>query len=275
MLFFRNDYGQGCIEEILSLLKEINYENITGYGMDPYCNKAKQLIKKQIPDLDVDVHFLAGGTIANQTIIKHILKPYEAVIACDTGHVSTHETGSIEATGHKVITLENNNGKLIPEMIKQCFDAHMLSYEHMVYPKLVYISNATEFGTVYFFFKKQDNVWAKKEFRDALLEAIPYDKLREKFNIKAETFIYPLPGYPEVAGISDYDENDALKMMNEARQKNGIPQEEKLPLIFAATGDGYLSECANILKNAWRMRQALCKVRPLPQTRTIRAIAFD
>lgn len=149
MLFFRNDYGQGCIEEILSLLKEINYENITGYGLDPYCNKAKQLIKKQIPDLDVDVHFLAGGTIANQTIIKHILKPYEAVIACDTGHVSTHETGSIEATGHKVITLENNNGKLIPEMIKQCFDAHMLSYEHMVYPKLVYISNATEFGTVY------------------------------------------------------------------------------------------------------------------------------
>lgn len=109
----------------------------------------------------------------------------------------------------------------------------------------------TEFGTVYFFFKKQDNVWAKKEFRDALLEAIPYDKLREKFNIKAETFIYPLPGYPEVAGISDYDENDALKMMNEARVKNGIPQEEKLPLIFAATGDDYLSECAQILKNAW------------------------
>ena len=109
----------------------------------------------------------------------------------------------------------------------------------------------TEFGTSYFFFKKQDNIWAKKEFRDALLEAIPYDKLREKFNIKAETFIYPLPGYPEVAGISDYDESDALKMMNEARQKNGIPQEEKLTLIFAATGDGYLSECAQILKNAW------------------------
>ena len=109
----------------------------------------------------------------------------------------------------------------------------------------------TEFGTVYFFFKKQDNVWAKKEFRDALLEAIPYDKLREKFNIKAETFIYPLPGYPEVAGISDYDENDALKMMNEARRKNGISQEEKLTLLFASTGDGYLSECAQILKNAW------------------------
>lgn len=109
----------------------------------------------------------------------------------------------------------------------------------------------TEFGTVYFFFKMQDNVWAKKEFRNALLEAVPYDKLREKFNIKAETFIYPLPGYPEVAGISDYDEKDALKMMNEARLKNGIPQEEKLTLIFASTGDDYLARCAQILKDAW------------------------
>ncbi|MGM9911983.1 threonine aldolase family protein [Floccifex sp.] len=149
MLFFRNDYGQGCIEDILNILKDINYENITGYGQDEYCQKAISLIKQQIPDLDVDVHFIVGGTLTNQTIIKHVLKPYEGVIACDTGHIATHETGSIEATGHKVIMLPNNNGKLTSDVIRKCFNDHMLTYEHMVYPKMVYISNATEFGTVY------------------------------------------------------------------------------------------------------------------------------
>ncbi|MGN0729845.1 peptide ABC transporter substrate-binding protein [Treponema sp.] len=109
----------------------------------------------------------------------------------------------------------------------------------------------TEFGTVYLFFKIQNNIWAKKEFRDALLEAIPYDKLRAKFNIKAETFIYPLPGYPEISGISDYDENDALKLMEAARAENGISKDERLTLLFATTGEGILADCAQILKEAW------------------------
>lgn len=92
---------------------------------------------------------LVGGTITNQTIIKACLKPFEAVIACDTGHIATHETGAIEAVGHKVIQVNNYAGKINPSDIRKVFDAHMLSYEHMVYPKMVYISNATEYGTVY------------------------------------------------------------------------------------------------------------------------------
>ena len=149
MLFFRNDYGQGCIPEILKLLTEINDENISGYGIDPYSEKAKELIKAQMPDLDVDVHFIVGGTLTNQTIIKHVLRPFEAAISCDSGHIAIHETGSIEAVGHKVVTIKNRNGKINPGDIKKVFEEHMLTYEHLVYPKLVYISNATEFGTVY------------------------------------------------------------------------------------------------------------------------------
>lgn len=149
MLFFRNDYGQGCIPEILEYMNSTNGNSYTGYGMDEICQKAKQYIQSQISDYDVDIHFLVGGTITNQTIIKACLKPFEAVIACDTGHIATHETGAIEAVGHKVITVNNYAGKINPADIKKEFDEHMLTYEHMVYPKMVYISNATEYGTVY------------------------------------------------------------------------------------------------------------------------------
>lgn len=149
MLFFRNDYGQGCIPEIMEYMNTTNGHSFTGYGMDVICQNAKETIKKHIPDYDVDIHFLVGGTITNQTIIKACLKPFEAVIACDTGHIATHETGAIEAVGHKVIPVNNYAGKINPSDIRKVFDAHMLSYEHMVYPKMVYISNATEYGTVY------------------------------------------------------------------------------------------------------------------------------
>ena len=149
MLFFRNDYGQGCIPEIMEYMNTTNGHSFTGYGMDVICQNAKETIKKHIPDYDVDIHFLVGGTITNQTIIKACLKPFEAVIACDTGHIATHETGAIEAVGHKVIPVNNYAGKINPSDIRKVFDTHMLSYEHMVYPKMVYISNATEYGTVY------------------------------------------------------------------------------------------------------------------------------
>ena len=151
MLFFRNDYGQGCIPEIMEYMNTTNGHSFTGYGMDEICQRAKEAIKKHIPDYDVDVHFIVGGTITNQTIIKACLKPFEAVISCDTGHIATHETGAIEATGHKVIPVNNYAGKINPSDIRKVFDTHMLSYEHMVYPKMVYISNATEYGTVYTF----------------------------------------------------------------------------------------------------------------------------
>lgn len=149
MLFFRNDYGQGCIPEIIEIMNSTNGNSYTGYGQDEICQHAKKYIQSYILDYDVDIHFLVGGTITNQTIVKHVLKPYEAVIAVDSGHIATHETGAIEAIGHKVIPVENHNGKIKVDDIKKVFDTHMLTYEHMVYPKMVYISNSTEYGTVY------------------------------------------------------------------------------------------------------------------------------
>lgn len=149
MLFFKNDYGQGCIPEILTLLEQANNESCNGYGQDQYCEEAAKLIQSKMPDTEVDVHFITGGTLTNQTIIKHVLRPFEAVLAADTGHIATHETGSIEACGHKVITVPNSAGKILAASIRKAFNEHMIQYEHMVYPKMVYISNATELGTVY------------------------------------------------------------------------------------------------------------------------------
>lgn len=149
MLFFRNDYGQSCIQDIVDEFTAIQDQSFVGYGEDAISLKAKELIQSKMPDHQVDIQFISGGTLTNQTVIKSILRPFEAVISCDTGHIATHETGAIEATGHKVITVNNVNGKLTPDLIQKTFDEHMLTYEHLVYPKLVYISNATEFGTVY------------------------------------------------------------------------------------------------------------------------------
>ena len=149
MLSFRNDYSEGCIPEILELLQKTNGTKYDGYGLDIECKKAKEMIQAKMPDTNADIHFLVGGTQTNLTIIKAALRSYEAVIACDSGHIALHETGAIEATGHKVITVSNTNGKITSSEVKKAYDAHMLTYEHMVYPKMVYISNATEFGTVY------------------------------------------------------------------------------------------------------------------------------
>ena len=148
MLFFRNDYGQGCIPEIMEYMNTTNGHSFTGYGMDVICQNAKETIKNifqttmQISTFQLEERLLTKPS-------SSLLKPFEAVIACDTGHIATHETGAIEAVGHKVIPVNNYAGKINPSDIRKVFDAHMLSYEHMVYPKMVYISNATEYGTVY------------------------------------------------------------------------------------------------------------------------------
>ena len=108
-----------------------------------------------------------------------------------------------------------------------------------------------EFGTMYLFFKERGSVWSKKEFRQALLEAIPYDKLRENYNVKAETLIYQLPGYPSVSGFSDYDPDDAKTLMHDARKKYGVADDEKLALVFATTTEESTKKWGEILKAAW------------------------
>lgn len=147
MYSFNNDYSEGAHPRILNALIETNLKQEIGYGEDRYSLKAIELLKQRIGRTDVDIHLLTGGTQTNLIAISAFLRPHEAAIAASTGHIFTHETGSIEATGHKVLSTETADGKLTPAHIQAILDAH--TDEHMVKPKLVYISNSTEIGTIY------------------------------------------------------------------------------------------------------------------------------
>ena len=147
MIHFRNDYSAGAHPVVLSALTETNLELTAGYGCDPYCEAAANTIRELCGVPYAEVHFLVGGTQVNKTVIAAALRPYEAVIAAHTGHICVHETGAIENSGHKVIHCPSSDGKVTPEMIRAVMATH--SSEHMVVPRLVYISNTTEVGTVY------------------------------------------------------------------------------------------------------------------------------
>jgi threonine aldolase len=147
MYSFKNDYSEGAHPRILNALIESNLEQVEGYGDDPYTNQAIQLLKERIGREDVDIHLLPGGTQTNLTAISAFLRPHEAAIAANTGHILVHETGAIEATGHKVISVDVKDGKLCPAHINSVLELH--TDEHMVKPKLVYISNPTEIGSIY------------------------------------------------------------------------------------------------------------------------------
>lgn len=147
MYSFINDYSEGAHPRILELMKQSNLEQNTGYGLDVHSMKAKEYIRNKIGRCDVDIHFIPGGTQTNLLVISSFLRPYQCVIAADTGHINVHETGAVEATGHKVVTVPNEDGKITPEGIAKVLEAHI--DEHMVQPKMVYISNTTELGTIY------------------------------------------------------------------------------------------------------------------------------
>ncbi len=147
MISFMNDYSEGAHPRILELMLHSNLEQNTGYGEDYHSSKAKQNIKRELQRDDVDIHFIPGGTQTNLLVISSFLRPYQSVIAADTGHVNVHETGAIEATGHKVVTVPHLEGKLTPEGIRKALNNH--SGEHMVQPKMVYLSDTTELGTIY------------------------------------------------------------------------------------------------------------------------------
>lgn len=144
---FTNDYSEGAHHSIIKALEKTNLDQQSGYSEDSYTKEAVKLIKKRMNSENSDVHIVSGGTQANLIVISSILKPHEAVVSAATGHISVHEAGAIEATGHKVCTVNTEDGKLIPEQIQKVLDIH--EDEHMVKPKLVYISNSTEIGTVY------------------------------------------------------------------------------------------------------------------------------
>ena len=147
MISFKNDYSEGAHPAILQSLVETNLLQTEGYGGDPFTAAAIARLKAKIERDDVEIHLLPGGTQTNLTALAAFLRPHEAAIAAHTGHILVHETGAIEATGHKVLAAASGDGKLTPALIQAIVDAH--TDEHMVKPRLVYISNSTEIGSIY------------------------------------------------------------------------------------------------------------------------------
>lgn len=151
MIRFYCDYAEGAHPAVLQKLADTNFVQTEGYGIDPYCQQAKECIQALCASPEADVHFLVGGTQTNLTVIAAALRPYQGVIAADTAHICGHETGAIEACGHKVLVQPNWEGKLTARQVEQVWQAHMEneSREHDVQPGMVYISNPTELGTLY------------------------------------------------------------------------------------------------------------------------------
>ena len=151
MILFNNDYSEGAHESILALMQETNMAQTVGYGEDEYCERARKLIMKAAENENAYVQFLVGGTQANLIACAAMMRPWQGVISCDTGHVTAHEGGAIEATGHKVLTIPGVDGKLTAERVEAYYESYLRdpAREHLVQPKMVYISQSTEIGTVY------------------------------------------------------------------------------------------------------------------------------
>ncbi len=147
MYSFVNDYSETAHPAVLKALVDTNMEQCAGYGADVHCLHAAELMKRKMQAENVDIHFISGGTQTNLLAIAAFLRPCEAVIAAATGHIEGHEGGAIEATGHKILTEETPDGKLTVEHIKHAMAMNV--EEYCPDPKLVYISNSTELGTVY------------------------------------------------------------------------------------------------------------------------------
>lgn len=151
MIYFNNDYAEGAHPKLLERLAETNLVQTGGYGLDEYCDRARAAIKTACGLEQAEVHFMTGGTQANLTVIDALLKPYQGVLCADSGHINVHETGAVEACGHKVLALPGRSGKLTADQIQEALELHLKdeAREHTAAPGMVYISYPTEYGTLY------------------------------------------------------------------------------------------------------------------------------
>ena len=151
MIYFTSDYCEGCHERILERMQDTNFQQNPGYGTDEHCAKAAAYIRRECGNENLDVHFLVGGTQTNLTVIDAALRPHQAVVSAESGHIETHETGAVEACGHKILTLPTSDGKITAAQVQALWEGHCAdaNKEHTAKPGMVYISNPTEFGTLY------------------------------------------------------------------------------------------------------------------------------
>lgn len=199
MLSFESDYMEGAHELILQRLLETNMEKLSGYGVDKYCDQAKEKIRDLCKCPDADIYFLVGGTQTNQTVIDAMLQQYEGVIAADTGHISTHEAGAIEFTGHKVLTVPHANGKIQAEVLRDYLKTFYsdANHEHMVFPGMVYISHPTEYGTLYSLNELQELSEICKKYELPLF----LDGARLGYGLMSEETDITLPDISKLCGV--------------------------------------------------------------------------
>ena len=197
MIRFNCDYQECAHPRILQKLMETNMQQMPGYGEDEVCEEARARIRELCAAPQAYVQFLVGGTQANFTLLAAALRSYQGVISAETGHIATHETGAVEATGHKVITLPQQNGKIRAEQVDQCCRLHFEddAHEHMVMPKAVYLSQATELGTLY----SRAELSALREVCDRWKLYLYIDGARLGYAMAAEECDVDLPFLAQVA----------------------------------------------------------------------------
>lgn len=150
MYFLKNDYSEGAHPRVMEALSRTNLEQTVGYGLDPYCAAAAERLRTRFACPNADIHFLPGGTQTNLTVIAAFLRPWEAVVAASTAHIAVHETGAIEAAGHRVCLIPSADGKITAGELRALLAEYEVdNAEHMVLPRMVYLSQPTEFGTIY------------------------------------------------------------------------------------------------------------------------------
>ena len=199
MLHFECDYTEGAIPEIMDRMLSTNMEQTSGYGNDAHCIRAKELIKQACGREDLEIHFMVGGTQTNTTVIASVLRPHQGVIAADSGHINVHETGAIESTGHKVLPLPGVNAKITAEQIRIYCKEHWSDsdHEHIVQPGMVYLSQPTEFGTIY---SKQELQEIQEVCREYEL-CMYVDGARLGYGLVAQSNDVSLKDMPELCDI--------------------------------------------------------------------------
>ena len=199
MIRFNSDYLEGAHPKILERLAETNMAQTPGYGEDRFCEQARSTIRRLCNAPDAEVQFMVGGTQTNATVLAAALLPYQGVISADTGHIAVHESGAIEASGHKVITLKNREGKLEAGQVSECCRLHFSdeSHEHMVMPGAVYLSNPTEVGTLY----SRDELQALRSVCDQWNLLLFLDGARLGYGLAAPGNTLDLPFLAQVCDV--------------------------------------------------------------------------
>lgn len=226
MISFQSDYNNGMLPEILEALAKTNNDKTPGYGFDSYTETAKEKIRKAVDNENADVFFLVGGTQTNTTVIDSVLLGCEGVICVETGHIEVHESGAVEAFGHKVITLPSDDSKLSSETLSAYMDTFLAdeTHPHMVQPGMVYISMPTEFGMVY----------TKAELEQLYATCQKYqlklfiDGARLGYGLMSETCDYDLPFLAKHCDVFYIGGTKVGAMMGEAVVFSGM----KAPKYF-------------------------------------------